>query len=107
MCEKLTIFPYGQDIVENVVLLAFWRYSQVQDRSRVLGEMYKNVTVISRKTDLPQQVSTAHYAAKGSFIGRYAPDSPTAAFETCIRQCSLAHFRRCTRTHITTREARM
>ena len=31
MCEKLTIFPYWQDIVGNVVLLAFWRYSQVQD----------------------------------------------------------------------------
>ena len=23
VCEKLTIFPYGQDIVGNVVLLAF------------------------------------------------------------------------------------
>ena len=26
-CEKLTIFLYGQDIVGNVDLLAFWRYS--------------------------------------------------------------------------------
>ena len=54
VCEKLTIFPYGRDIVGNVVLLAFWRYGQVQNRSGVLGEMYKNVTVISRKMDLPQ-----------------------------------------------------
>jgi len=23
VCEKLTAFPYGQDIIENVVLLAF------------------------------------------------------------------------------------
>ena len=34
-CKKLTIFPYGQDIVGNIVLLAFWQYSQVQDRSAV------------------------------------------------------------------------
>jgi len=54
VCEKLIIFPYGQDIVGNVVLLAFWRYSQIQDRSGVSGEMYKNGTVISRKMDLPQ-----------------------------------------------------
>jgi len=52
--EQLTIFPYGQDIVGNVVLLAFRWYSQIQDRSEVLGEMYKNVTVISRKMDIPQ-----------------------------------------------------
>jgi len=24
VCEKLTISPYGEDIVGNVVLLAFW-----------------------------------------------------------------------------------
>jgi len=24
VCEKLTVFPYGQDIVGNAVLLAFW-----------------------------------------------------------------------------------
>jgi len=24
MCEKLTVFPYGRDIVGNVILLAFW-----------------------------------------------------------------------------------
>jgi len=54
VCEKLAIFPYGQDIVGNVVLLAFRQYSQIQDWSGVLGEMYKNVTVISRKMDLAQ-----------------------------------------------------
>jgi len=54
VCEKLTIFPYGQDIVGNVILLAFRRHSQVQDRSGDLEEMYKNVTVILRKMDLPQ-----------------------------------------------------
>ena len=48
VCEKLTLFPYGRDIVGNVVLLAFWWYSQVQDRSGGFGEMYKNVTLISR-----------------------------------------------------------
>ena len=54
MCEKLTVFPYGQDIVGNVILLAFWWYSQVKDRSGVLRELYKNVTVISRQMDLLQ-----------------------------------------------------
>jgi len=53
-CEKLTMYTRRQDIVGNVVLLAFCRCSQVQDRSGVLGEMYKNVTLISRKMDLPQ-----------------------------------------------------
>jgi len=31
MCEKLTIFPYADDIVEFCVKLAFLSYSQVQD----------------------------------------------------------------------------
>ena len=42
--EKLRIFPYGQYIVGNVVLLAFWRCIQFQDRSEGWGEKYKNVT---------------------------------------------------------------
>jgi len=42
--EKLMIFPYGQYIVGIYVSLTFWLCSQVQDRSGVLGEMYKNVT---------------------------------------------------------------
>jgi len=50
---KVDIFLYGQDIDGNIVLLAFWWYSQVQDRSGGFGEMYKNVTIISRKMDLP------------------------------------------------------
>jgi len=54
MREKLIIFPYGQYIIETYVLLAFWRYNQVHDRSGVLGEMYKNVTVISLKMYFPQ-----------------------------------------------------
>jgi len=33
VCEKLRIFPYGQYIVGIYVSLAFWQYSQVQDRS--------------------------------------------------------------------------
>jgi len=39
----LRIFPYRQYIIRNIVLLAFWRYSQVQDRNGGWGEMYKNV----------------------------------------------------------------
>jgi len=33
VCEKLTIFPYGQYIIGIYVSLAFWWYSQVQDQS--------------------------------------------------------------------------
>ena len=38
MCEKLTIFPNLQYIVGIYVSLAFWWYSQVQDRSGGGGE---------------------------------------------------------------------
>ena len=38
----------------NLCSLAFWRYSQIQDQNGVLGEVYKNVTVISRKMYCPQ-----------------------------------------------------
>jgi len=34
--------------------LFYWPYSQVQDRSGGWGEMYKNVTLNTRKMDLPQ-----------------------------------------------------
>jgi len=75
VCEKLTLFPYGQDTVGNAVLLAFWWYSQFQDRSGGFGVMYKNVKLISRKKDFPHtpqhavqrwrhyrwQACTAHY----------------------------------------------
>ena len=64
VCEKLTIFLYGQDIAGNVVSLAFCRYSQVQDRSGVLEEMYKNVTVISRKMDLPHESKVQGHTRK-------------------------------------------
>jgi len=53
VCEKLILFQHGQDIVGNVVLLAFRGCRQVQDWSEGFGEMYKNVKVISRKVDLP------------------------------------------------------
>jgi len=33
--EKLTLFPYGQDIVGNVVLLAFWWYTVVRFKIEV------------------------------------------------------------------------
>ena len=45
VCEKLTIFPYAQCIVEFCVRLAFIWYSQVQDPSGDWREMYTNVTV--------------------------------------------------------------
>jgi len=45
--EKLRIFPFGQYIVGNVVFLAFWRLSQVQNRNGACEEMYKNVNTVS------------------------------------------------------------
>jgi len=45
LCEKLTIFPYADYIVEFFVKLAFLIYSQVQDRSGGWREMYTNVSV--------------------------------------------------------------
>jgi len=45
--EKLRIFPYGQYIIENVIFLAFWRHSQVQNRNEGCEEMYKNVNTVS------------------------------------------------------------
>jgi len=47
MCEKLTIYPYGQYIVENVFSFAFRQYSQIQDRNGGLREMCKNITVVT------------------------------------------------------------
>ena len=47
MHEKLRIFPFGQYVVRNVVFLAFWWRSQVQNRNRGCEEMYKNVNTVS------------------------------------------------------------
>ena len=45
LCEKLTIFPYADYIVEFFERLAFLWYSQVQDRSGGWCEIYTIVTV--------------------------------------------------------------
>jgi len=65
LCEKSRIFPYGQYIVGNIVLLAFWWYRQVQDRSGGWGEMYKNV--ISCPSDVLASLLTAanYYVRRG------------------------------------------
>jgi len=59
--EKLRIFPYGQYIVGNVVLLPFWRCSQVEDQNGGRGEMYKNITPFPM--DFPH---TAQHAVRGA-----------------------------------------
>jgi len=41
VCEKLAVFPYGQDIIGNVYSLAFWRCNQLQDRSGVYEKYAK------------------------------------------------------------------
>jgi len=74
LCEKLSLFPYGQDIVGNIFLLAFWWYSQVQDRSGSFGEMYKNVTHITQNgftTARRAAMTSWHRPANGSFIRHY------------------------------------
>jgi len=40
VCEKLTIFPYGQDIVENVFSLAFTQKSRL---TAAAGRRHVNV----------------------------------------------------------------
>jgi len=47
--EKLSIFPYGQDIVGNAFSLASWWYNHVQDQNGDLQEICKNVTVVTCK----------------------------------------------------------
>jgi len=47
ICEKLTIFSYGQAVIGIYVSLAFRRYRQVQDRSGVLRNICKNEILIS------------------------------------------------------------
>jgi len=44
VCEKLRIFPYGRYVVGKVVILAFWRYSQVQVWSGGWGKCRKMLT---------------------------------------------------------------
>jgi len=46
VCEKLTIFPYGQYIIGIYVSLAFGWYSEFQGRSGGWGEMYKKYNSI-------------------------------------------------------------
>jgi len=53
MREKLIMFPYGQYIVGIYVSLAFRRYSQIRGRCWVLRDICKNVTVVTRKMDVP------------------------------------------------------
>jgi len=107
VCEKLTLFPYGQDIVGNVVLLAFWSYGQIQDRSGGFGEMYKNVAVIAHKMDahLPSIRLLCTALQRDHSLVDTHQTVHLLSSEACIRQCSLTHFCRFTRTYIT-REAR-
>ena len=81
--EKLRIFPYGQYIVGTVVLLAFWRYSQFQDRSGGWGEMYKNVTPFPM--DFPH---TPQHSVHGAI-------TPSLAGVYCACTCTLLGRRIC------------
>jgi len=45
--EKLTVFPYSQDIVGIYISLAFRRYSQVRGQCWCLRKICKNVTLTS------------------------------------------------------------
>jgi len=68
VCEKLTIFPYRQDIVGNVILLAFWRFSQVQDRSGVKEKCTKNVCPILKKFCMVVHIGLRTSTAVQKFI---------------------------------------
>jgi len=61
MCEKLTIFPYANYIVEFCVKLAFLSYSMVQDRSGGWREIYvqkRNTTHATWRLPYSQQGCT-------------------------------------------------
>ena len=59
VCEKLTIFPYAECIVELCERLAFLWYSQVQDRSGVEEKcMCKNVSQHTRNMATATAVAT-------------------------------------------------
>jgi len=84
------------------VSLAFWCCSQVQDRSGVLGEMYKNVTVISSKCIFRSRAVMTSFSFKAS--RRTTPQRDHSLVnmhqtvrllpsEDCIRQCSLGQAR--------------
>ena len=55
--------------LESYVLLAFLQYSQVRDRNEGLGEMYKNVTVDPRKTDVPQHAVQRRHHGDHRLVG--------------------------------------
>jgi len=66
VCEKLTIFPYAECIVEFCEGLAFLSYSQVQDGNRVEEKfMCKNVT---KQTQHIHCDSSNNVALRGSHI---------------------------------------
>jgi len=60
VCEKLTVFPYRQDIAGIYVSLAFQRYIQVQDRTGVCK-------IFAKKKHL-FQVQIITYSAVGGTI---------------------------------------
>jgi len=60
MREKLKIFPFGQYIVGNVVFLAFWRHSQVQNQNGVEKQCTKMLTLFPM--DFPHTTVTPQHA---------------------------------------------
>jgi len=92
--EKLRIFPNRQYIVENFILLAFWWYSQVQDRSGGWGEMYKNVTPFPMfwQAVMWDEVITlcCHIDNNHKYAMRLSGQRWNLKFLSGCRQCNLA-----------------
>jgi len=64
--EKLTVFPYAQDIVGIYVSLVFRTYSQVGGRCLRLCEICKNVTLISGADHPIVHIAAGHAAGFNS-----------------------------------------
>jgi len=71
VCEKLTIFPYGQYIVGICVSLAFQRCTQVRGRCWGLTAIGKNVTLNTRKMAIHPTAQRTRRAADDAIIMTY------------------------------------
>jgi len=89
MRDKLRIFQFGQYIVGNVVFLAFWWHSQVQNRNGGCEEMYKNVNTISDRIFPHTPVTPQHAGVIDDviIIGRRRVYCTITLLGRCLCKC--------------------
>jgi len=81
VCEKLTIFPYAEYIVEFCVRVAFLWYSQVQDRRRGWHEIHVQKRNSKHKRASCRSGPVAVYSCR--HIRWPRPTSPRTVASTC------------------------